>query len=101
MSGSSLRIEVRLCRTEAESSTISTRTFCFCMGLGPDHSYFENGWLNLLQLERSVLDHRFRMPDDQIAARPQVAAKPFDHLGLGRFVEIDQNVPAKDDVNVA
>src|SRR5215510_7112655 len=60
----------------------------------------ENCWLNLLQRRHSAVNHRFRMPDHQIAAGAQMRTESVDDLALGLLVEIDQNVAAEDDVDI-
>src|SRR5579883_3673630 len=100
MPGSSDRMVERIWRTDAESSTIRTRTgwlsIALSLPLNP-----EDGRLDLLQAGHYAVHHRFRMPHHQIAPRPQMRAKLLHDLALRFLLEIDQDVAAEDDVDVA
>src|SRR5688500_1621166 len=101
-SGSAAMISLSVVRTEAESSTMSTRIF-----------RSGRAWLDcminlwLLEYGRSHLthgdrrsDHRFRMTKNEITARSQMPDQPVDHRLLVPLVEIDQHIAEEDDVDI-
>src|SRR5262249_46406299 len=100
ISGSSIRMVVRIWRTEAESSTIITRSLAFPISLLRPLD-LEDRRLDLPQARHDAVHHRFRVSDHQIAAGPQMRAQLIDDLALGFLLEIDQDIPAEDQIDVA
>ena len=102
MSGAASMIEHSVWRTEAELSTTRTRIFAV-RGV---HAVLssratKDGRSHLPHRAQLGAGERFRMPEDQEAAFAQVIAEALQHGVLRRLGEIDENVTAEDDVEVA
>ena len=83
-----------VCRTRAESSTMSTFTGSF-MAHDAGIRCWPNGCSGRVKPASD-----FRMTEKQKAARPQVLGEPCKHRALCRLVEVDQHIAAEDHVEV-
>src|SRR5688572_15553953 len=98
-SGSLPMISLSVMRTEALSSTISTRILLWVAVMAGPSGLLEYRGCNLTHGHRGA-DHGFGMTKNEITAWPQMIDQSHDHLFLVRLVEIDQHVAQEDDVDI-